>query len=993
MRKLLSPQLLCLVVFSLFFSQNIFAQSVVSGTVTDQQSNKGVPGVTVSVKGTSTAVQTDNNGVYRINAGSNATLVFSSVGYTSMEMPVNGRTTVDVVLTATNTSLSEVVVIGYATAQRKDVTGAIATVQAKDFNKGEITTPEQLLQNKVPGVTITTNTGQPGSATTVTIRGNNSVRAGNNPLYVIDGVILDGRSARPNFGTSTFGSTPDADPLIFINPNDIQSIDVLKDASAAAIYGSRGANGVIVITTKTGTAGAPKVEFNTSIGMNAGLMKKFDVLSAGDFRAALKKYNISGQDNGATVDPQTDIENKRLTQNYNVALSGGTENGRFRASFLASNVAGYLQNSNLKKYIGTFRGQYKFLDKRLSIDFGLIAGHTTENLVAVANTSGSQGNIISSVLQWNPTTSYKDASGNFVYPTNGSGNPFALLSGVSDVAAVNTVLGDIRAGVKILDNLNYTFLYALNNSVGDRLTNFYGFLQGYAGLSGQGFGAIGHARLTSQTITHTLDYRTNLTSNLNLEALAGYEYWKSDYQNSQFAAFGFNTNLTQATFTGIPYTSILQNGSAQVPPSIYVDPTTELQSYFGRVQLNYASKYYLSGTFRADGSSKFGSNNKYGYFPSVAAKWVISNEDFMKSSTLFSNIDLRGSWGVTGNQEFPAGASQEQFAFGSFNNAGQINVANPNLKWEQTTGFDIGLDVSSRNGRIFGTIDYYHKKTTNILFQSTAIQPAPASIYFINLPNATLTNQGIEVSLGATVIEKNNFNWYIWGYYSYNKNMLQNFTQNGSNIQILTGQINGQGVSGTLGQVITNGYPVDEFYLKPFGGFDQNGNQIIGANPIYAGNPNPTSSYGVSTTLGLKKFTLVLNGGGDAGYKVYNNTATAVTNISGIANGRNIDYNAYNSNEKPTSAVGASTRFLENGNYFKLRNATLSYKIGSIGRWIQNASAYITGNNLFIITKFSGFDPEVNVDKSNNNYPSRSIEYIPYPTPRVILIGLNFSLQ
>jgi iron complex outermembrane receptor protein len=990
MRKLKLLKKTTFVVASLLLLFNqVFAQNhTVSGTVTDQ-TGKGVPGVTVTVKGTSTSTQTDGNGVYRINAADNATLVFSSVGYDSMEMQVSGKTSVDASLTAASNNLSEVVVIGYGTARRKDLTGSVTAVQAKDFNKGVVTTPEVLLQNKVPGLQITTNNGQPGSATTVKIRGNNSIRAVNNPLYVIDGVPLDGRSARPNFGNA-FGSTPDASPLIFVNPNDIQRIDVLKDAASAAIYGSRGANGVIAITTKTGSAGEPKLEVGTSIGFNAGLMKRFDVLNASEFKDALKKYSVTGQDNGASVDALKEVKNKNLTQNYNLAFSGGGENGRFRASFLASRINGYIKNSTLDKYVGNFSGQYQFLDKRLSLGFHLTAGHTTEDLVPVSNTAGSTGNIISSILQWNPTTAFTD-NGSYVYPANGSGNPLALLAGFSDLAYVNSTLGDISASYKILQNLEYRFVFAINNSVGDRYTNIYGFLQGYSGLSGSGAAAIGHAKLTSQTFDHTLQYRTDLTTKLNLEALVGYEYWKTKYQNGNISAQGFNTNLTEAAFTGIPYTNILQNGNTQNPPSIFVDPKTEIQSVFGRVAFNYASKYYLSAILRSDGSSKFGKNKKYGYFPSVGARWAISNEDFMKGGTLFSNLALRASYGITGNQEFPAGASQEQFAFSSYNNAGQINVANPDLKWEQTKSYDFGLEFSTGKGRIFGTIDYYNKNTSNILFQSTAIQPAPASIYFINLP-ANLINKGIEVSLGASIIDKKNFSWDITGYYAHNTNKLTNFTQNGTDIQIITGEISGQGVSGTLSQVITNNQPVNEYFLKPFGGFDQAGNQIIGANPAFAGNPNPTNSFGVSTTLNLNKFTLVINGGGESGYKIYNNTATSVTNISGIANGRNIDKNAYNSAEKTTSAVGASARFLESGNYFKLRNATLSYRVGNVGKYVKSLNAFVTGNNLWVITKFSGFDPEVNIDKSSNNYPSRSIEYIPYPTARTISVGINFTL-
>jgi TonB-dependent starch-binding outer membrane protein SusC len=990
MHRKLTLYLATLVAIFLLFTQSLLAQNRVTGTVTDA-TGKAVAGATVIVKGTNTATQTNESGEFTITAPAAGTLVISAIGFGTQEVAVQSRTTIPIQLTTQESNLNEVVVIGYGTARRKDITGAISSVQAKDFNKGVITTPDQLLQNKVPGLQVTTNSGQPGSATTVKIRGNNSIRAGSNALYVIDGVPLDGRSARPNFGNA-FGSTPDANPLIFVNPNDIARIDVLKDASSAAIYGSRGANGVIAITTKTGTAGAPKLEFNTSVGVNAGLMKRFDVLTASEFKSALSKYSVSNQDFGSNVDAMKELQNKKATQNYSLAFSGGSENGRFRASFLASEINGYLKNSTLDKYVGNFSGQYSFLDKRLTLGFNITAGHTTEDLVPVANTSGSTGNIISSILQWNPTASFRKDNGLFYYPTNGSGNPIALLSGFSDVAHVNSVLGNISATVRIIKDLDYKFLYAVNNSVGDRYTNIYGFLQGYSGLSGSGQAAIGNARLTSQTFDHTLNYRTALTSQLNLEALVGYEYWTTRYQNSNVSAQGFNTNLSETTFTGIPYTSMLQNGNIQNPPGTFVDPKVELQSVFGRASLNYANKYFVTGTLRADGSSKFGSNNKYGYFPSVGFRWAINNEDFMRGTSLFSNLALRASWGITGNQEFPAGASQEQFAFGSYNNASQINVANPNLKWEETKSYDIGLDLSTRGGKINFNIDYYNKNTSNILFQSTAIQPAPASIYFINLP-ANLINKGVEIGLGVNVIDHKDLTWDIGGYYAHNDNKLTNFTQNGKDIQIITGQINGQGVSGTLAQVITNNYPVNEYFLKEFQGYDQNGNQTFGANPIYAGNPNPTNSFGLNTTLNYHKFSVVLNGGGESGYLIYNNTATSVTNIAGIANGRNIDKNAFSSVEKPTSPVAANTRFLESGNYFKLRNATLSYRVGDIGRFIRNMNVYVTGNNLFVITKFSGFDPEVNIDKSSNNYPSRSIEYIPFPTARTISVGLNLTLQ
>jgi hypothetical protein len=424
------------------------------------------------------------------------------------------------------------------------------------------------------------------------------------------------------------------------------------------------------------------------------------------------------------------------------------------------------------------------------------------------------------------------------------------------------------------------------------------------------------------------------------------------------------------------------------------NPTSELQSYFGRATFNFDDRFILTGTLRADGSNKFGISNKYAYFPSGALKWQISNENFMKGSTAFSNLGLRLSYGVTGNQEFPAGSAIEQFSLNSYTSGGQAITQNPGLKWEQTKQFNAGIDFGLAKGKVYGSIDYYNKNTSDILFSTVAIQPAPQSTTWYNLPGASLINSGVEIGIGATVIENKKITWDVTGNFAYNHNILNNFNDpnSGKPLQIITGQINGQGVSGTLSQVITNGQPVNEFYLKPFQGFDANGNQKIGDNPVYSGNPNPTVLAGFSTTLRYTKFTLSLNMGGSFGYKIYNNTATAVTNISGIAQGRNIDLASYNSKEGPGSGVAASSRFLENGNYWKLRNATISYNIGNVGKYVKNINAYISGSNLFVITKFTGFDPEVNIDKSNNGYPSRSIEYIPFPTPRVITLGLNFSL-
>jgi len=992
--KLVRPTLVGL--FACLFVISSQAQNkTISGKVSDSKDGSAMMGVSVVAKGTKTGTQTGADGAFKLTVpSSTTTLVVSSVGFGSQEVNVQNKTSVDVSLSATNDQLNEVVVIGYGTARKRDLTGSVVSVQAKNFNQGAITAPDQLLQNKVAGLEVTNTSGQPGAASTIQIRGTSSIRSSNNPLFVVDGVPLDGGTARPNIGNS-FGSTPNSNPLLFIDPNSIAQIDVLKDASSSAIYGSRGANGVIVITTKKATAGPMKMEFGSNFGTNIGYMKKFEILSPSQYRDALKKYGQpSSLAGGTDEDALKAITQSSLSQNYTLAFSGGNEAGRFRASFLASNNKGFLKKSALDKYLATIGGDYKLLDKRLTLDFNIITGNYAETLTSVSNTAGSQGNIISSALSWNPTVALIGGTGLYNFPSNGSGNPLAFNDAYSDKSSVFSFLGNISAAYKITDKLEYKILYGINSGTGNRAQSLEGWITGIAGASGLGTAQIANAKLNSQTITHTLNYRSNLTSSITLDALAGYEYFKTAYSGNGVSGTGFNTNLSQTTRIPIPYTDMMSDAQTQSPFYSYVTPTAELQSYFARATFNYKDKLLLTGTFRADGSSKFGKNNKYGYFPSGGLKWVTSNEKFMNGNKLFSSLAFRVSYGITGNQEYPAGSSQEQFALNSFNNAPQVVNGNPDLKWEKSASINVGADFTFAGGKVFGSIDYYNRTTSDILFQTNAIQPAPSSISFINLPNANLVNSGVELALGATLVDRPKLGWEVNFNYAYNKSMIKNFKDpnTGLDLQVQTGQINGQGVSGTLAQVMANNQPVNVFYLKPFQGFDATGNQIIGGNPQYAGDPNPHSLVGFGTSVRSNKFTFTLNMGGAFGFLIYNNTATAVTNIAGIAQGRNIDLAAYNSKEGIASGVGASDRFLEKGDYFKLRNLTVRYNIGSAGKYIKNLSAFVSGSNLFVITKFTGFDPEVNIDKSNNSYPSRSIEYVPYPTPRTISFGFNFNL-
>jgi len=683
-RKLVIPTLVGL--FACLFVTSAQAQNkTISGKVTDSKDGSALVGASVVVKGSKTGTQTGADGTFKIAVpSSTTTLVISSVGFGSQEVSISGKTSVDVTLTATNDQLNEIVVIGYGTSRKKDLTGSVVSVQAKNFNQGVITSPDQLLQNKVAGLEISNTSGQPGAAPTIQIRGTSSIRSSNNPLYVVDGVPLDGGTARPNIGNS-LGTTPNSNPLLYIDPASIAQIDVLKDASAAAIYGARGSNGVIVITTKKASAGPIKVEVGSNWGSNLGYMKRFAVLDATQYRAALTKYGQpTTLDGGTSTDALKAITQKTLSQNYSVAFSGGNETGKFRAGFLASHNVGFLKKSSLDKYLATLNGNYKFLDKRLTLDFNIITGNYGEVLTSVANTSGSAGNIISSALSWNPTQPLV-SGGLYNFPSNGSGNPLAFNDAYNDKSSVYSFLGNISASYKITDNLEYKILYGVNSGSGSRNQSLDGWITGIAGVSGLGYAQIANAKLNSQTITHTLNYRTALTQNLNLDALVGYEYFKTDYSGNGVSGTGFNTNLSQLTRIPLLYTDMFADAQTQTPFYSYKNPTSEIQSYFARVGLNFKDKWLLTGTIRDDGSSKFGKNNKYGIFPSGGLKWVTSNEKFMQNNKLFSSLSLRASYGLTGNQEYPAGSSQEQFSLSSYNNAPQVVNGNPNLKWEKNS--------------------------------------------------------------------------------------------------------------------------------------------------------------------------------------------------------------------------------------------------------------------------------------------------------------------
>jgi TonB-linked SusC/RagA family outer membrane protein len=977
------------------FCSNVRAQDVnVTGTVTDAKGSS-LPGVSISVKGTTKGSTSDMDGKYSVSAPASSVLVFSFIGFTTKEVVVGSESKIDVVLTDDVKALEEVVVIGYGTVKKKDLTGSVASLQSKDFNKGVITAPDQLIQGRTPGVMVINNTGQPGGATTVRIRGNSSIRAGNNPLFVLDGIPLSGSSARPG-GSGGFGSDG-GNPLTYLNPNDIASMDILKDASATAIYGSRGANGVVIITTKRGASGAPTVNFNASTGLSS-LLRRPEVLSSDEFRQAVKYYvpdaDPKSYDFGGNVDAFDEITRVANVQNYSLAVTGGTDNGKYRISAGYMDQKGIIQNSRLKKYTASLNSSFQFLEsKRIGLDFNVLFTQTDENIVPIDVGRGADGNLISMALAWNPTRPLRNTDGSFTYINPITGNPLANLEAYKDNATVNTIVASIAPSFKITKDLEYKFLYSVTRQMGIRKGRL---LDGIVNqnTTNNGFAFVGNNQETNQQLTNTLSYNKQITPSLSLNAVAGYEFLSYSNGWNAINANGFpNVGLDFYDYLGY---SIANTRGA----NSYRSPTNELQSLFIRAGLNYLDKYLFTGTVRRDGSTKFGENNKYANFPALALAWNVTNEEFLKDNSIINNLKVRVGWGKTGNREFPSGASRDRYVFGN-QSVSQANFGNPDLKWETSETINAGIDFGLFQSRIIGSLDYFNKKTTDALFERTLAQPAPSGRVWVNL-DGEVVNKGLELALTGTVLETKDWTWNLSANATYMKNSvsgLPGFYE--------TAQLRGQGFSGVLGQRMVSGQPLNVWYLAKYAGLDPatGTSMYIGAdgvasssvdpaqNKYYVNSPNPKYLLGVSTDVTYKKFSAVVNMNGAFGHYLFNNTFATVLGINNLT-ARNMAKEFYNTSVKESTSNSAapSTRYLEKGDYMKMSNVTLSYRVGNIGKVFKNLNISLTGQNLFVMTGYKGFDPEVNTDGSSGDIPSLGIEYVPYPSARTVLLGVNFSL-
>ncbi|MCC3153616.1 SusC/RagA family TonB-linked outer membrane protein [Hymenobacter sp. BT770] len=965
----------------------------VSGKVTDANST-GLPGVTVLVPGTTVGTSTGADGAFTLQVPETATaLSFSFVGYATQQVDITGKTSVQVALKEDAQGLSEVVVVGYGTARKQDVTGAVAVIGEKDFNKGTFTSPDQLIQGRVSGVQVSNNSGQPGGPATIRIRGNSAVTGTGQPLYVVDGVPLDGRTARPGLVASgDVGTGADSNPLNFLNPDDVESLTVLKDASATAIYGSRAAYGVVLITTKKGKAGAPVLNVGVSNGFST-LLRRPAFLNASQYRQAITYYGAPAtNDKGGDVDALKEILRTGRLQNYNVAMSGGGETGRYRLSLGYLDQDGIVRKSGFKKYSANLSTNLQFLEsKKLGVDVNIATSQFREELPPITTDAGFRGSLIGQALQWNPTQPLRNADGSLFIQSGDVVNPLAAQELFNDNSRVNTVLASIAPSYKFTDWLQYRMLLSVNYNSGERRTSIDQRLINYPGIEKQGFAAISNNELVTQQIAHTLNFNKALTSSLNLNAVLGYEYTKFSNSGSNVNAYG-NADAGGFGNFGLDYTNYIQySSSVNRQVSSFVDPSSQLQSVFGRAILNFKDRYVLTGTLRRDESSKFGPNERVGYFPSFAAAWDLGQEAFFPAEKL-SQLKLRAGYGRTGNQEFPAGAAQYRFSLDNNGAQAPINGPNPNLKWQADAQYNVGIDIGAFNNRLTFTADYFNKTTTDLLFPSLPGQPAPPvqAIYWVNL-DGKIVNKGVEMALGATLVTNEKVEIGL----NANATFVRNEVSGLTGASIPTGAINGQGLSGALSQSIQNGYPINAFFLPQYNGLSEKGLSNTFGAIGYAGSPNPRTLLGLAANARYGKLSLVANMTGVFGQYIYNNTLNAVGNVGQIGAGKNIALSTFENPIKEAlgNASAATTRYLEKGDYLKLSNLTLAYSFGNVGTFMKGARIYATGQNLFVITNYSGFDPEINtVKRGANQVPSVGIDYLPYPSARTFTFGVNFSL-
>lgn len=975
-----------LIIIFIFSFQFVSAQQnlQLSGKVVDDSGNV-LAGATVSIKGQNKQVSSDPSGNYVLQGLSAGTIIVeaSYVGHSTSEQTVNlsSSQTLDFTLSSNAAEIGEVVVIGYGAVEKKHVTGAVSNVQSKDFQKGAITSPDQLIQGKVSGVSITSNGGSPGAGSTIRVRGGASLSASNNPLIVVDG--------NPLSGDNVPGS---ASPLSLINPNDIESMTILKDANATAIYGSRASNGVILITTKSGKIGRPKFTLS-SVNSLSTIASQVNVLTAEQIRSFVNEKGTDAQKGllgSANTDWQDLIYQNALTTDNNVTMSGGLKNMPYRVSIGYLEQAGILKTDLMRRGTLGVNLSPRFLDNHLKLDINFKGTMTNQEF---ANSGAIGSAIVFDPTQevYDPTSPYggffewqEGAVPNSLSPRN----PVSLLENYRNRGAAKRSIGNAQLDYsfhflpELHANVNVGYDIAAGNGATTipffAASNFAnkGFFQRYKGKSNNTF------------IEGYLSYVKDIESiNSNVNVTAGYGYYDNKETKYNFQSFNsFDEVITTPTFPD----DVQQN---------------RLLSYYGRLIYSFADRYILSGTIRADGSSKFNPDGRWGIFPSAAFTWRIKGENFLKDNNSISDLKLRLSYGETGNKDGIANYGFIPSYYYSSNEA-QYQVGNQfyhvyspiaydaTLRWESTATTNIGLDYGFWGGRISGSIDAYHKKTKDLL----ATIEIPVGTNYSNqlLTNVgNMENRGVEGSINIQAIKSDNFNWDIGFNMTVNESKVTNLTLNENpDYQLAAGWITGG--TGNVIQYHTVGLaPYQYFVYKQV--YDQQGQPLEGvyedlngdgavtpADRYYYKKPAPDYFMGLTTSINYKRLTLNTVLRANFGNYVYDNissnfgVARNILNPSRFVNNATTDI--YNTNFNNNQYY--SDYYINNASFLRMDNLGLIYNVGNLDK-AGTVTMTVNANvqNVFTISKYKGIDPEL----------FNGIDYAMYPRPRVYSLGLNFG--
>ena len=1011
------------------FSTASFSQTTISlkGKVIDERTNEPIVGAIVKVKGSASGVATDLDGNYQVSVSQAlpVTLVVTFLGYKYQEIDVYENEPLTVSLAEDVNKVGAVVVIGYGTQKREDLTGAIASIQVTQLKETTPTSFVDGLQGLVSGVQVTSTSGAPGATSIVRVRGGNSITGGNDPLYVIDGfpVYNDNNSANAgalySAAAATAGTSNGTNPLSSINPGDIESVDILKDASATAIYGSRGANGVIIITTKKGSKGATKVTYDGSFGYQT-LAHKVDLLNAQQFATyyndAQGKTVFTQAQIDAYAKNSTDWQKESFrtapTQNHQISISGGNEKTQYSSSLGYTDQQGIVLNTDLKRYTGRVNITSK-LSKDFNFGINVNPSYSSSNQASTA--------VITSILYMPPVIPVKDSTGTYTsYNTysTGTGNPVAYLKNTTNESIIKRTLGsafgeyeiikDLKAkvliGADLLDNIQYSYV---PSSV-------------YASSTTGGDAAIGSKYTTNLLNENTLSYSKTIKDVHNVDVLAGYTQQTSQTKGSIIKASGFVNDKLE-------YNDV-SSATNRTVQSSYSDWT--LQSFLGRLNYNYNHKYFLTGSLRSDGSSRLGDNNKWGLFPSGSIGWQVDKESFLQDfnrTIKLSNAKVRLSYGRTGNSEinpyqsksllssyvYPNGSGSTYTGFAP------VQLSNPDLKWETTDQYDGGLDLGFFENRIKLTADFYYKRTHDLLISTYVPQ---TSGYTAALKNVgEVENKGFELGLNTENV-KGKFTWNTNLTYSVNRNKVVSLGKGVDQIIIGGGTQSGSIIKvgeslGTFYGLQTDGLYTKDNLPKDLSTtllgastkagdikyVDVNGDGKIteAGDRVVIGRPQPKFIYGFTNNFSYANFDLSIFIQGSYGNQIYSyilrqlQTPNGSQNsISGFAD-HYTDSNTTAHFQRPNVAINNSTNsdlYVYDGSYIRLKSITLGYTLPKklVSKLkITNLRISVTGTNLLTFTKYKGFDPDVN--SYNADASRQGIDLGAYPSAKSLIGGVNIT--